>query len=134
ELPGLSLGPLDLESATAKFDLTLVLSETEQGLVGEWEYSTDLFERSTIERLGGHFETLLRGMVADPTQPLAELPLLSEAERERVVVEWNATEAEYPKGRCIHALFEAQAQKTPEAVAVGYEECALTYGALNARA
>ncbi|HZA22857.1 MAG TPA: AMP-binding protein, partial [Dehalococcoidia bacterium] len=134
ELPGLRLSPLALESATAKFDLSLVLSETEQGLWGEWEYSTDLFERATIERLGGQFATLLGGIVADPTKPLAELPLLPEAERERVLVEWNQTQVGYPQERCIHALFEAQAQKTPEAVAVVYEDQALSYGALNARA
>jgi non-ribosomal peptide synthetase component F len=134
ELSGLSLSPLELEGLTAKFDLSLSVSETEQGLVGAWEYNTDLFERPTLERLGAHFETLLRGVVAQPEQRLGELPLLTEAERQQVVVEWNATEAAYPQGRCLHELFEGQAQRTPEAVAVVYEDEQLTYGALNARA
>src|SRR5207253_2647490 len=94
ELPGLSLSPLTLESVTAKFDLTLVLSETESGLHGEWEYATDLFEAATIGRLGGHFEALLRGMIAEPTKRLGELVLLSEAEREQVLVGWNGRRTE----------------------------------------
>ncbi|MGH7394037.1 MAG: amino acid adenylation domain-containing protein, partial [Candidatus Methylomirabilales bacterium] len=134
ELPGLSLSPLALDSGVAKFDLSLSMSETDSGLVGEWEYSTDLFERSTIERWGVHFETLLRGIMTKPTQRLADLPLLTEAERQRVVVEWNQTQAPYPRERCIHELFEAQVERTPEAVGVVYEEEHLTYGALNARA
>ena len=135
ELPGLTLSPLTLESVTAQFDLSLILSEAEGGLVGGvWEYSTDLFEAATIERLLGHFQTLLEGIVADPKRPLSELPLLPEAEWRQVVVEWNATEAEYPKERCIHQLVEAQVERAPEAVAVVFEDEWLTYRALNARA
>ncbi|MGH8488689.1 MAG: amino acid adenylation domain-containing protein, partial [Gammaproteobacteria bacterium] len=134
ELPGLSLSPLELESGVAKFDLSLSMSETEQGLLGEWEYSTDLFERSTIERWGAHFETLLRGLVADPSRPLAELPLLPEAEWQRVVVAWNQTQAPYPQERCIHELFEAQVEETPAAIAVVFENEQLTYRELNRRA
>jgi amino acid adenylation domain-containing protein/non-ribosomal peptide synthase protein (TIGR01720 family) len=133
-LPGLSLSPLTLESVTAKFDLSLVLSEAEGGLVGVWEYSTELFEAATIERLGAHFETLLEGIVADPQRRLSELPLLPEAEWQQVVVEWNATETAYPKERCIHQLFEAQVERAPEAVAVVFEDHGLSYRALNARA
>ena len=114
--------------------MTLGIGETEQGLRGAWEYNTDLFERPTIERLGAHFQTLLEGIVADPQRPLSELPLLTEAEWRQVVVEWNATEAEYPKERCIHQLFEAQVERTPEAVAVVFEEHGLSYRALNRRA
>ncbi|HZA24557.1 MAG TPA: AMP-binding protein, partial [Dehalococcoidia bacterium] len=135
ELPGLSLSPLELESAAAKFDLTLVLSETEQGLMGEWEYSTELFERSTIARLGAHLETLLRGIVADPTKPVGELVLLSEAEREQVLVGWNGkrTEALLGHYHCLHQKIEAQVEKTPEAIAVAFEEEQLTYRELNQR-
>jgi amino acid adenylation domain len=134
ELPGLSLSPLALESVTTKFDLTLVMSETERGLVGAWEYNSDLFEAATLHRLGEHFQCLLRGVVVQPEQRLAELPLLSEAERRQVVVEWNATQSEYPQERCIHQLFEAQVEQALEAVAVVFEEQWLTYRALNARA
>jgi amino acid adenylation domain-containing protein len=133
-LPGLSLSPMPLESVTAKFDLSLMLSETEGGLVGVWEYSTDLFEAATIERLGAHFETLLEGIVADPQRRLSELPLLPETEWQQVVVEWNATETAYPKERCIHQLFEAQVERIPEAVAVVFEEHGLSYRALDRRA
>ena len=111
-----------------------MLSEAEGGLVGVWEYSTDLFEAATIERLRAHFQTLLEGIVADPQRRLSELPLLPEAEWQQVVVEWNATEAEYPKEWCIHQLFEAQVERAPEAVAVVFEDEWLTYRALNARA
>src|SRR5205823_5567262 len=134
ELPGLSLSPMTLESVTAKFDLSLMLSEVEGGLVGEWEYSTELFEAATIERLGAHFQTLLEGIVADPQRRLSELPLLTDVERRRMLMEWNATEAEYLKERCIHQLFEAQMERSPEAVAVVFEDEWLSYRALNARA
>ena len=66
----------------------------------------------------GHFETLLEGIVADPEQPISTLPLLTEAERHQLLVEWNSTETEYPKDGCIHELFEAQAATTPEAIAL----------------
>src|SRR5207249_8135273 len=134
ELPGLSLSPLTLESVTAQFDLSLTLSEAEGGLVGVWEYSTELFEAATIERLGAHLRTLLEGIVADPQRRLSELPLLPEAEWQQVVVEWNATETAYSKERCIHQLFEAQVEQTPAAIAVMFENEQLTYRELNRRA
>src|SRR5205823_7445314 len=133
-LPGLRLKPLPLEGAAAKFDLTLELSETARGLEGVWEYSTDLFAAETIARLGRHFEYLLRGIAADPGRRLSALPLVPEAERRQLLIDWNATEADYPQDRCIHELFEDQAARTPEAVAVVYEDQSLTYQALNARA
>src|SRR5919108_3201522 len=134
ELPGLTLSPLPLESVTAKFDLSLWVRETEAGLVGGGEYSTGLFEAATIKRLGAHFQNLLRGMVEDPGRRLGELPLLSAAEREQLLVGWNATAMDYPQERCIHELFELQVERSPEACAVVYEEQHLTYRALNARA
>ncbi|MGH8491100.1 MAG: non-ribosomal peptide synthetase, partial [Gammaproteobacteria bacterium] len=96
-------------------------------------YDSSRFEPNAIALLLEHLQIVLGGIAAEPEQRLSELPLLPEAEW-RQLVEWNATEAEYPKGWCLYQLFEAQAQRTPEAVAVVYEECALTYGALNARA
>ena len=92
------------------------------------------FEAATLARLLGHLQTVLAGMAADPEQRLGDLPLLSEAEWQQVVVEWNATETAYPKERCIHQLVEAQVERTPEAVAVVFEDEWLTYRALNARA
>src|SRR5207253_1534491 len=81
---------------------------------------TDLFDESTIERMARHFERLLEAIVTDPQQRIGELPLLSESERHQLLVEWNDTAADYPKDRCIHELFEEQAARTLEAVAVVY--------------
>src|SRR5215210_6665695 len=82
----------------------------------------------------GHLHTLLRGLVEDPDQRLSELPLLSEAERHQLLVEWNDTRAEYPRDRCVHELFEEQVERAPDTVAVVFEEQQLTYRELNRRA
>ena len=71
-------------------------------------YNTDLFEAATIARMLGHFQILLEAMVADPEQRLSDLPLLTEAERQQLLVEWNDTKTDYPRDLCIHQLFEAQ--------------------------
>jgi len=134
ELPSLTLSSLEMESSTAKFDLTLSMEDTEQGLVGSLEYNTDLFDAGTISRMLKHFQTLLEGIVANPEQRLSDLSLLTQQERQQLLVEWNDTQADYPKDVCIHQLFEAQAEQTPEAVAVVFEDEQLTYGELNRRA
>ncbi|MGH2708728.1 MAG: condensation domain-containing protein, partial [Actinomycetota bacterium] len=134
ELPGLSLSPLTLERVTAKFDLSLELSEAEGTLVGVWEYSTELFEAATIERLGAHFQTLLEGIVADPKRRLSALPLLPEAERQQVLVEWNGERTEAALDPCLPQRLEAQVEQTPEAIAVAFEQEQLSYRALNRRA
>src|SRR6266478_1632037 len=118
----------------AKFDLSLTLGEAGKGIAGGVEYATSLFEGSRIERYLGYFHRLLEEMVADDAQMIDRLPLLSDDERDEVLYEWNATEAEYPREKCIHELFEEQAERTPEAVAVVYEDSALRYGELNRRA
>ena len=133
-LPGLTVTPLEVESETAQFNLTLSMEETGQGLKGVVEYNTDLFDGVTIERMLGHFETLLEGVVVNPEQRLWELPLLTEAERYQLLVEWNDTEVEYPQDKCIHQLFEEQVERTPGAVAVVFEGEQLTYAELNRRA
>jgi len=133
ELPGLTLSPLESDSGTAKFDLTLYMTETEGGLVGSLEYNTDLFKESTISRMAGHLQTLLSGIVANPQQHLWELPLLTEVEK-ALLVEWNDTRSECPIDQCIHQLFETQVERTPDAVAVVFEHQQLTYCELNARA
>nr|WP_318781269.1 non-ribosomal peptide synthetase [Amazonocrinis nigriterrae] len=134
ELSGLTVSPLVTESATAKFDLTLQMENTTAGLVGWWEYNTDLFDGSTIERMANHFVTLLEGIVANPHQPISQLPLLTAVEQQQLLVDWNNTQTDYPFDRCIHHLFEAQVQRTPDAVAVVYEKEQLTYDELNCRA
>ncbi|MBD2562852.1 MULTISPECIES: non-ribosomal peptide synthetase [Nostoc] len=134
ELPGLSVTPLMAESITAKFDLTLLMQNTGNGLVGVWEYNTDLFDASTIKRMSGHFVTLLEGIVANPEQQISQLPLLTEVEQHQLLVEWNDTQADYPLDKCIHQLFEEQVDSTPDAVAVVFENQQLTYQQLNSRA
>jgi non-ribosomal peptide synthetase component F len=133
-LSNLNLTILEMESVTAKFDLTLFMEETEQGLKSGLEYNADLFNADTISRMAEHFQTLLMGIVADPMQSIAELPLLTKAEQHQLLVEWNNTAAVYPKDKCIHQLFEEQVEKTPDAVAVSFEGQQLTYQALNERA
>ncbi len=131
---GLALSPFGLLQQAGIFDLNLEMDEGRDGLLGAFKYNTSLFEASTIQRLVGHFETLLHGIVANPDQPIATLPLLTEPERQQVLVQWNATQSEYPSDTPIHQLVEAQAACTPDAVAIVFENQALTYRALNCRA
>jgi len=131
ELPGLTLSPLAVHTKTTKFDLTVELAETPEGLYGTFEYNTDLFDAATITRMLGHFQTLLEGIVAEPEQRLADLPLLTEAERQQLLVEWNDTQVDYPQDKCIHQMFEAQVEQTPDALAVVFEDKQITYRQLN---
>jgi len=112
-------------------DLALWVSETADGFSGTLRYDTDLFEDATIVRMAGHLRTLLEGVVADPHVPLSALPLLTEAERHRLLVEWNDTRAPYPRDACVHHLFERQVERTPDAVAIIDGKRQLTYSELN---
>ncbi|HEV3052288.1 MAG TPA: amino acid adenylation domain-containing protein, partial [Longimicrobium sp.] len=141
ELPGLSLGSLDaLDSGdasspwSAKFDLSLALWEEGGRIKGVVDYATALFQRETVERWLGYLHRVLEGMVADEQGSAERLELLSAAERRTVVEEWNRTERPYPRGVCIHALFDAQVRERPEAVALAWSEAELTYQELSARA
>jgi len=133
-MTGLTVTDLPPENATAKFDLTLAMVNTDDGLKGVWEYNTDLFESSTIERLSGHFLNLLGGIVANPQARISQLPLLTESETNQLLIEWNNTQVDYPEYKCIHQLFEEQVKRTPDAVAVVCSEQKLTYNELNCRA
>ncbi|HLC42887.1 MAG TPA: amino acid adenylation domain-containing protein [Methylomirabilota bacterium] len=147
ELPELTIDLLEgLNNGSAKFDLNVAMiprSEQRVGLGagGEargvtvvWEYSTDLFDETTVDRMLGHFQTLLESVVANPGQRLSDLPLLTEAERQQQLVEWNNTKTEYPAPGRIHELFEAQVDRTPDAVAVVFGHQSLTYQELNGQA
>src|SRR5207244_2327251 len=123
----LSFEFLGSDAGVSKFDLTCSLTEGRERLFGNFEYNTDLFDASTVERLAKHFEVLLEGICADPQQKISELPLLTQEEKHEILVEWNATDAPYPKDKCVHELFEEQVQRTPEAVAAVFEEQELTY-------
>src|SRR5439155_18243102 len=134
QMPGLQLQPIDVDCGTAKFDLTLSMASTPQGLRAALEYNTDLFERDTITRMLGHFQTLLEAIAADPDQKLSHLPLLKKAERRQLLVEWNNTTTAYPRNKTIPQLFEQQAARTPDAVAVEFTNRQWTYRELDARA
>ncbi len=131
---GLTSERMNVTSAIAKFDLSLTLVVQDDGLHGMIEYSTDLFADQTITRLIGHFHTLLEGLVADPDQSVFSVPLLTTAEHKQLVEEWNQTASAFPADHGIHELFEAQVARTPDTVAVIYEEEQLTYTQLNQRA
>ena len=133
-LPGLKVTSVAPPARYTCFDLTLRLAQSEGRIVGELEYATALFDRTTVERYAGYLRRWLEGMAADDAQAIDRLPLLSEAERHRVLVEWNATEADYPQDRCVHELFEAQAARTPDAIAVVDTNRQLTYAELNTTA
>jgi len=134
ELSDLSVSPLRFDNGTAKFEMRFNLLETDCGLTGLVEYSTNLFDTTTITRMVEHFQTLLEGIVANPQQRLSKLPLLTEPEQHQLLVEWNNTQTEYPQQQCIHQLFEVQVESTPNAVAVVFEDQQLTYSELNAKA
>ncbi len=134
KLGNLSLSHLDIDRTTSRFDLTLAMAETQQGLVASFEYNTGIFDAATISRMVGHFQTLLSGVVAHPDQQLTDLPILTAAEQHQLLVEWNHTETSYPKLQCIHQLFEIQVEQTPDAVAVVFVDEQLTYRELNYQA
>ncbi|HYR10239.1 MAG TPA: amino acid adenylation domain-containing protein, partial [Longimicrobium sp.] len=135
ELPGLEPAPVaEAPHEAAQFDLSLVLTEEDGRLAGGVTYATSLFDRATVERHVGYLLRALEAMAADEGRPVERLPLLADAERARVVREWNATDAEYPRELCVHELFEARVERTPDAVAVAHEGGTLTYAELNRRA
>ncbi|MEO7326949.1 MAG: amino acid adenylation domain-containing protein, partial [Minicystis sp.] len=133
-LPGVRLRGLSAESATAKFDLSLTLTEGPEGMLGSLVYSTDLFKGATIERMAAHFQTLLARLAESPERPLRELSMLHDQEKEQLLTGWNATDVAYPGETRLHELVEAQVKKTPEATAVVFEGKTLSYRALNEQA
>jgi amino acid adenylation domain-containing protein len=133
-LPGLQLEPVEVDTDTSKFDLTLSVMEGSAGLRAAMEYNADLFESDTIARLLASFETLLEGIVANPDQPISRLPLLTPAESRRIVTEWNDTRTEYPRDATIAELFAAQVARAPHAPAVTFGDRRLTYLQVDAEA
>ncbi|HEX7736568.1 MAG TPA: amino acid adenylation domain-containing protein, partial [Ktedonobacteraceae bacterium] len=135
ELPGLLVQPLYIERPTTRFELTLTLNETEQGLLGMLEYNTDLFEASTIVQMAHHYQTLLEAIVADPHQRLAGLSLLTETEQEQILSLCHRDLALSPADTlCLHELFEAQVERTPDAIALSLLQEHISYQELNRRA
>ena len=139
ELPRINFGELELEpyyipQGEGQVDLGLDMADEGKGLLwGILKYNRDMFDAPAIERMAGHFRVLLESIVADPSCRLSELPLLSDEELHQLLVEWNATEKEYPKDKTLVHLFEEQVERSPDAVAVIYEDSKLTYRELNSR-
>lgn len=134
ELSSLTISPLEVLTETAKFDLMLAAVEEKNVLTFVMEYSTDLFAGETIERLLRQLGTLLEGIVANPDERISQLPLMTEAERRQILVDWNTTVREFQSDRCIHDLFADQAERTPDGEALACGDQRVTYSQLNARA
>jgi len=133
KLPNIDITALSSEYPIAKFDLTLNMEDQNGQLKCEWEYATDLFEAKTIERMAKHFEVLLTAIVANPAQSVSQLPMLTEAEIYQLQT-WNNTATDYPTDKTIVDLFEQQVEKTPNNIAVVFENQQLTYQQLNEKA
>ena len=136
---GLKLGEvtateLDIDPRTARYELHLYLREEDGGLRGYLDYNTALFDAQTIERMMGHLQLLLERVVANPREPIDAWPLLTEAERHRLLHDWSGAAVAHPSDRCIHQLYEAQVERTPDAAAVVFGDRRLTYQELNRRA
>ncbi|HOR01271.1 MAG TPA: amino acid adenylation domain-containing protein [Anaerolineae bacterium] len=133
-LSGLAIEPLPVESGIARFDLTLQLNEAAEGLAGFLEYNAEVLESESIARLLGHWRTLLAGACADPEQPLSALPLLTRPEQQQLLGDWAGQAADWPLDRCAHQLFEEQAARIPEAIALACDEQQMSYAELDRRA
>ncbi len=128
-------GARQLETGTSKFDLTLFLSETSSGLDGLIEYSTDLFEAETVRRFFEHYRTLLETMARHPDQSISSVAMLADADRQKLLVDWNGTAVAFPeKDRCLHEIIAEQAKRTPDQVALVCGQEQLTYHELDRRA
>ncbi len=134
KLQGLTLQPLEIETETAKFDLTLTMTESDGGLIGSLEYSGDLFDAATARRMIGHLQNILRGIVIDPNQRISDVALMSATELNELLVDWNQTGANYQMGKSVHELIEENAERIPAAIAVVDQDQTLTYLELNRRA
>jgi len=134
ELPGLTIEPVAGDAGTARFDLLLTAAEIPDGLAGALEYSTDLFDPTTVRRLVDHYVTLLAGAAARPEQRVGALPLLGAGERHQLLREWNDSRVAWPPAPGLHQLVEEQVARAPDAVALVYEDRRLSYRALDARA
>jgi amino acid adenylation domain-containing protein len=133
-MEGLKIQILEFDTPTAKNDLIMVLADHPSGLKVKVEYRTDLFTKTTMERLLQHFHTLLGAIIADPALPISRLAILPPEEREQVLTAWNDTASKVRTDLCIHELFEEQAARTPDNIAVQFEDRQLSYGELNAHA
>ncbi len=138
-LGGITLTSVSLENRMSPYELTLQVADSEREMTAAFEYNVDLFNRETIERLLIHYKNLLESAITDPDQTIAQLDLLTPEEYQHLVVDFNATESPFgyenpDHDMCLHRLFESQVEKSPDAVAVVFEDQAITYGELNRKA
>jgi non-ribosomal peptide synthetase component F len=134
EISGLKVRGIEEETVGAKFDLTLNMGEGREGIGGALEYSLDLYEGETIRRMARHYERVVGEMVRDAERGIREIELMSEQEKRQIINGWSRTKIEFERDRCIHHLFEAQAERSPESVAVVCEGEQISYRELNRRA
>jgi amino acid adenylation domain-containing protein len=133
QLPGVTTQQMQVDNGTAKFDLSLVIFEEQDGFTAAFEYNRDLFELATVRRMLGHYVTLLQEIAKQPETRLSRLRMLGEEEREQLLVGWNATAVDYPKDLTWAQLFETQIARTPEATALVFGNERLSYAELNGR-
>src|SRR5580704_10387154 len=134
QLSGIEIAAMDVHNGTSKFDIGMFMVEKPEGLVANVEYSTEIFDDRTIQRMVGHFGVLLEAIAEDPSRRIGELPLLTAEERRQIVVEWNDTHHAFPRERSLHQFIEEQVERTPDAPALIFESQELSYRELNARA
>ncbi|MFM6281017.1 MAG: condensation domain-containing protein, partial [Dolichospermum sp.] len=134
ELPDLKITPHTVERGISAFDLGLAMFETKTEIIGQWEYSTDLFTADTMIRMTDHLQTLLSAIVNNPDEYINKLPLLTAAEKEQILITFNQTDRDYPKDKCIHQLFEEQVKLYPDNIALVDENQQFTYQQLNSQA
>ena len=133
-LPEIQSAPWPVTTHTSKFDFSLTLERSDADWTATAEYSTDLFAAGRMERMLDHWRVILESVAANPAQKISEIPLLTAAERRQLLVEWNNPASDFPPARCLHEIFAAQAERTPDAIALTGEGARLTYRELNARA
>jgi len=133
-LAGSTMEMIDKRRNIAQFDLSLHIYEAKNSLNCVLEYNTNLFKRSRIERMAGHFMELVKSLMENSDQKLRTIPLLTENEKKLILKDWNRTKVEFPEDQCIHQLFEAQVAKTPNSIAIRDEHKQLTYTELNQKA
>ncbi|HEY4426355.1 MAG TPA: amino acid adenylation domain-containing protein [Pyrinomonadaceae bacterium] len=134
QLPGLALRTQEFETLTTRFDLECHMWDQPGGLQGFLFYSTDLFDEATVERLIAHYRKFLEAVVANPDRRVPEIEFLTEDERRKLLIEWNETQQPITRDVSVHQLFEAQAARTPGALAVEFQGEQITYAELNERA
>ncbi|MGB7131472.1 MAG: amino acid adenylation domain-containing protein [Candidatus Sulfotelmatobacter sp.] len=133
--PGWEVVSEEISNGGSKLDLLIVIDDRGGAISGPMTYNPDLFDPETIQRLVGHWNTLLEGAIANPERALSDLSILTAEEQTRVLIDWNRTETEYPNGnQCLHRLIEEQAERTPQATGLIFEGHYLAYGELNERA